>query len=97
MRFITIRDFRNKTAEIRKDIERGREIVLTINGRPFALLTGLDPDCIDEEVMALRRAKARIAINLMRAQAKKRGLNRMTMEEIDALIGEVRRKRSPVR
>jgi len=93
MKFVTIREFRNKTAEIRKDLEAEREVVLTANGRPFALLSRLDPDTVEDEIIALRRARARVAIARMRAQAKAQGLDKMTMEEIDAIIADVRRKR----
>ena len=93
MKFVTIREFRNKTAEIRKDLEAEREVVLTANGRPFALLSRLDPDTVEDEIIALRRARASVAIARMRAQAKAQGLDKMTMEEIDAIIADVRRKR----
>ena len=68
MKFVTIREFRNKMAEIRKDIEAEREIVLTANGRPFALVSRVDPDTVEDEIVALRRARARVAI--ARVQAK---------------------------
>jgi len=93
MKFVTIRDFRNKTAEIRRDLEDEREIVLTANGRPFALLSRLDPDTVEDEIAAVRRARARLAIDRMRASAKAAGLDSMSMDEIDAIIADVREKR----
>lgn len=93
MKFVTIRDFRNKTAEVRRDLEADQEVVLTSNGRPFALISRVDPDTVEDEIIALRRARARVAISRMRAQAKAQGLDKMTMEEIDAIIADVRRKR----
>jgi antitoxin (DNA-binding transcriptional repressor) of toxin-antitoxin stability system len=93
MKFVTIREFRNETAKIRKDLEAEREVVLTANGRPFALLSRVKPDSVEDEVLAVRRARARIAIDRMRAQAKARGLDKMTMEDVDAFIADVRRRR----
>jgi antitoxin (DNA-binding transcriptional repressor) of toxin-antitoxin stability system len=93
MKFVTIREFRNKTAEVRKDLDAEREIVLTSNGRPFALLSRLDPDTVEDEIIAVRRARARVAIERMRAKAKAVGLDKMSMKEIDAVIADVRRKR----
>ena len=93
MKFVTIREFRNETAKIRKDLEAEREVVLTANGRPFALLSRVEPDSVEDEVLAVRRARARIAIDRMRAQAKARGLDKMTMEDVDAFIADVRRRR----
>lgn len=93
MKFVTIREFRNKTAEIRRDLEADREIVLTANGRPFALLSRIEPDTVEEEILAIRRARARIAIDAMRRQAKAQGLDTMSMDDTDALIADVRSKR----
>ena len=93
MKFVTIREFRNKTAEVREDLKTEGEIVLTANGRPFALLSRVEPDSVEQEVRALRRARARVAVERMRAQAKQRGLDGMTMDQVDELIAAVRRKR----
>jgi len=93
MKFITIRDLRGNTAQLRKDLQKDGEIVLTANGRPFALMTPIDPDSVEEEVVAIRRARAQAALGRIRAKAKAGGLDRMGMGEVDALIAEVRRER----
>jgi antitoxin (DNA-binding transcriptional repressor) of toxin-antitoxin stability system len=93
MKFVTIRDFRNKTAQIRKDLQTEREIILTANGRPFALVTGVTPDSVEREVTALRRARARILLDEIRADAKAAGVDKLTMEDIDAEITHARRER----
>ena len=93
VKYVPMRDFRNRTAEIRKDLEAQQDVVLTAKGRPFALVSRVEPDTVEDEVRALRRARARIAVDRMRAQAKTAGLDKMTMEEIDAFIADVRRKR----
>lgn len=93
MKFLAIRDLRANTAALRKDLEADREIVVTANGRPFALMTRVQPDTVEDELQAIRRARARAAMESMRARAKARGLDKMTMEEIDAIIADVRRKR----
>jgi len=91
MRFMSIRDFRSRP--IRKDLASDREIVLTANGQPVAGVSAVDPDTVEDELVALRRARARVAIDRMRAQTKAHGLDKMTMGEIDAIIADVRRKR----
>ncbi|MFW6161605.1 MAG: hypothetical protein ACODAJ_02490 [Planctomycetota bacterium] len=93
MRFITIRDLRSSTAQLRKDLEAEREIVVTANGRPFAVMTRVEPDSVEEEILAIRRARARAALSRMRAKAKRDGLDRLTMDDIDAIIAEARRER----
>ena len=93
MKFVTIRDLRSKTAAIRKDLEQEREIVLTANGRPFAVMTPVGSDTVEDEIRAIRHARAKAAVERIRARARARGLDRLTMQEIDTLIAESRRAR----
>lgn len=58
MKFITIRDLRSNTAAIRKDLASEREIVPTANGRPFAVMTRVEPETLMPflEIAAAARA-----------------------------------------
>jgi len=93
MKFITIRDLRSNTAQLRKDLETEREVVVTANGRPFAVMTGVKPDTVEEEIRAIRRARAQRALRRIGDKAKADGLDRLTMDEIDAIIAKARRER----
>ena len=93
MKFVTIRDFRNKTSTIRKALTSEHEIVLTSNGRPFALLTDVDEDSFEEKLAALRRTRAYAVLDRIRTKAKATGVDKLTMEEIDAEIAKARRER----
>jgi antitoxin (DNA-binding transcriptional repressor) of toxin-antitoxin stability system len=93
MKFATIRDFRTKTAQIRRDLKKEREIVLTANGRPFALMVSVKPDTLEDQLLAIRRARFHMTLGQIQAQAKAAGLDQMSMDEIDALIAEVRREK----
>ena len=93
MRFVTVRELRSKTASLREDLDQDREIVLTANGRPFAVVSRIEPDSLEEELQAIRRARAKVAVERLRAQAQAKGLNRLTMEDIDAMVAETRRRR----
>ncbi|MCD6416429.1 MAG: type II toxin-antitoxin system Phd/YefM family antitoxin [Planctomycetes bacterium] len=91
MKFVSIRGLRSNTAQLRKDLQKNREIVLTANGRPFALMTPVEPDNVEEELFAIRRARAQAALSRIRAKASADGLDRMTMGQIDAVIRKTRR------
>ena len=93
MKFVAIRELRSKTASIRQDLAQAREIVLTANGRPFAVMTPVSPDTVEEEIQAIRRARTRAAIDTLRAAAKTAGVDSLTMEDIDAEIAAARRAR----
>jgi antitoxin (DNA-binding transcriptional repressor) of toxin-antitoxin stability system len=97
MRFVSVREFRNGMASVRKALKKEHEIVVTANGKPFALLADVDEDSFEGRLETLRRARFHAALDRMQAQAKARGLDRMTMEEIDAVIARVRRERRAAR
>jgi antitoxin (DNA-binding transcriptional repressor) of toxin-antitoxin stability system len=93
VKFMSVRDLRTSTARLRKDLETDREVVITANGRPFAVLTQVDPDRLEEEVLAMRSSRARSALSRVRSGAKAKGLDRITPDRVDEIIAEVRRER----
>jgi len=90
MKSITITELRADTAAVRRSLEAEHDIMVTVKSRPFALLTRVRPDTVEEEIMALRLARGRVAIDRIRAKAKADGRDKMTMKEIDAIIADVR-------
>lgn len=97
MKFITIRDLRSNTASLRDDLETDHEVVVTANGRPFAVMTRVEPDRVEEEVLAIRRARAHGALSRIRAKAKADGLDHMSMDQIETIVAKVRRERRSAR
>lgn len=93
MRFVSVRDFRNGTASIRKALKKEHEIVVTANGKPFAILADVDEESFEGRLEAMRRARFHAVMDRMQATAKARGVDKMTMDEIDAEIAEARRER----
>ena len=95
MKFISIRDLRSDTAGLRRDLQADREIVVTANGRPIAVMTRVDPDTVEQEILAIRRARARAALSRMRDRARSEGLDRLSMDQIDDIVARTRRDRRP--
>jgi antitoxin (DNA-binding transcriptional repressor) of toxin-antitoxin stability system len=93
MKFISIRDLRSDTAGLRRDLAADREIVLTANGRPIAVMTGVNPDTVEDELLAIRRARARAALARMRSRAAAEGVARLAPKEVDDIIARARRSR----
>lgn len=89
MRFVSSRDVRNNPAQLREAVER-EDVVLTANGKPFAIAVGVEEDEVEETLEILRRVRALRAMSRMHAQAEERGLAGMSMDEVDA---EIRRSR----
>lgn len=93
MKFVSLRDFRTRASEIRKDLDTQHEIVLTANGRPIAILAEVGEDDFEERLKALRRSRARALLDRIGAKAKARGVDKLTTEQIDAVIAKARRGR----
>ena len=93
MKFVTIRELRAKTATIRKELDEEGEIVLTANGRPFAIMVRIEPEAVEEELQAIRRARARVAVEQIRSRARARQLDRLGIDEVHAIVAEARRQR----
>lgn len=93
MDFVTVREFRTQPAKVWKKLEAGKDIVITRNGKPFALLTFTEADRVEENLRAIRRARFQEALAAQHTHAQQLGLNKMPMSEIDAEITAVRRQR----
>jgi prevent-host-death family protein len=93
MEFVTIRDLRLKPSEVWDKLRQQRELVLTSNGRPVAVIAGVREDDVEETVAALRRARAQAAVSRLRRAAAERGMDRLPTAEIEAEIARVRRER----
>ena len=97
MRFVSVRDFRNGMAGVRKALKTEHEVVVTANGKPFAILADVDEESFEGKLDALRRARFHAVLDRMQATAKARGVDGMTMAEIDAVVARVRRERRAAR
>ena len=93
MKFVTIREFRSNTAAVRKQLGEDKYLVLTANGKPFGILSHVEPDDLEEEWSAIRRARAHLALDRLQQHAKARGVDNMSMDEVDRIIAQARRDR----
>jgi antitoxin (DNA-binding transcriptional repressor) of toxin-antitoxin stability system len=94
MKFISAREFRSSIASIREKMKDDEEIILTLNGKPFALVSPVDPDHLDEELELRRRVSGLMALAACQRHSVESGLDKMTMEEINAEIAASRRERA---
>jgi len=94
MKFVTVRDLRGKTSELWKELELERELVVTSNGKPIAILSATDEESFEECLWTLRRSRAYDALARLQRDAQQRGLNALTPAAIDAEIQDSRSRRS---
>ncbi len=90
MKFVSIRELRSGSARLRKMLA-GEEIVLTANGKPWALLNPVSEETLEQELEALRRARALIALDRAQRVSWQRGGPRPSDAEIEREIKAVRR------
>jgi len=94
MYFISVRDLRGKPSQIWKQLARVKEMVLTLNGKPIAIISSTSEEQLEASLAEARKARAVAALNAIRKESARRGLNKMTMDEIDVIIQKARKARS---
>jgi antitoxin (DNA-binding transcriptional repressor) of toxin-antitoxin stability system len=94
MRFISIRDLRGKSAEVWKKLPGEGEMIITSNGRPIAILAAVNESNLEESLSAFRQARAVESVASLQRRSVEQGTNNITMDEINAEIKAVRRKRA---
>jgi PHD/YefM family antitoxin component YafN of YafNO toxin-antitoxin module len=95
MKTVTIRDFRTRPKQVRDALKMEKEAVLTANGQPVAVMISVDAGTVDQTLETLRRARGLEALRAIRQESRERGLDRLSSREIDGIIQETRRARSP--
>lgn len=93
MNFYSVRDLRTHPKEIWKKLSETREIIITNNGKPTALMIEVDEENVEDVLNSLRQAMAMRALNKIRMQAKEAGLDKMSIEEIEEEIKAARKER----
>lgn len=94
MHFLTVRDLRINTARVWKDLADVNELIVTLNGRPVALLTGITEDTLEDTLASVRESRAVVAIRRLRRHAASRKLDNLTPRDIEREIKSVRRRKS---
>jgi antitoxin (DNA-binding transcriptional repressor) of toxin-antitoxin stability system len=94
MKFISVRDLRGKSAEVWKELPKEREMIITSNGRPIAIIAAISDSNLEESLSAFRQARAVEAVASLQRRSVEMGNDKITMDEIDAEIKAVRKKRA---
>ncbi len=94
MRFLSVRDLRSKSAQVWQDLPSERELVITNNGRPIAILAAISESNLEESLTAFRQARAVDAVASLQRRSADNETNTITSDEIDAEIKAVRKSRT---
>ena len=90
MRFISVREFRGKSGDVWKELVEERELVITSNGKPIAIVSAVSEENLEDSLRAIRRARAMAAVQAMQRQSAKR---RLGPGDVEAEISAARSER----
>ncbi|MCX6053369.1 MAG: type II toxin-antitoxin system prevent-host-death family antitoxin [Chloroflexi bacterium] len=95
MDFVPYRELRNEPAALRKKLQDKGDLVVTVNGKPFAVMVDLS-NCenMDEVQIFLSRLRLQMAIRSVRSKARRDGLDKLSEKEIEEEIQKARAERN---
>ncbi len=93
MKFVSSRDFRIRPGEVWQFLELGEDVVITSHGKPFGVLFSTGDQNLQRLLNELLSLRARLAVSSMRERAQKTGLDKLSMNQVTALVDEARKSR----
>jgi prevent-host-death family protein len=94
MKFVSVRDLRGKSGDIWRELSHEREMVITSNGRPVAILASVSESNLEESLAAFRQSRAIDAVASMQRSSAARGADALSAQDIEAEIVAVREART---
>jgi antitoxin (DNA-binding transcriptional repressor) of toxin-antitoxin stability system len=58
MKLLSVRDLKTKSSQVWKDLPEQKEVVITSNGRPIAILSSVNENNLEQFLSAFRQARA---------------------------------------
>ena len=93
MQFISVRDLRSKSSALWKRLQTEREMVLTSNGKPIAVISAVSETNLEETLRAIRRSVAVSSLTSLQNQSVRAGLDTLPLAEINSAITSVRKRK----
>ncbi len=93
MKFVSVRDIRGRTAQLWRDLEQEKDLVVTNNGKPIAILSATDGASFERALKDVRQCRADDALRQIQRDAARRGLDKLSIDEIDAEVQASRERR----
>jgi antitoxin (DNA-binding transcriptional repressor) of toxin-antitoxin stability system len=91
MNLIAIKDLK-QPRRLKERLQAEKELLLTSDGRPVAVLVNVDNAEDPESILqSIRDSRSRLALSRIRETARRTGVSRFTPEQIDREIAAARR------
>ncbi len=93
MDFVSVRELRTRSAAVWDALGKEKDLVVTSNGKPIAVLSATTASTLEASLAALRQARAQLAVAAMQQRAQETESDRLTLDDVNAEIEAVRRQR----
>ena len=90
MEAIPVRVLRNEPGKLEELLARDGTVILNKDGKPFAIAVDVAEASLGETVRLATQLRAQLAVTSIRLQARERGLDRMSPEQVDKNVKEIR-------
>ncbi|HBC88168.1 MAG TPA: prevent-host-death protein [Lentisphaeria bacterium] len=93
MKFLSVRDLRGNSARVWRELSSEREMIVTSNGRPVAVLAAVDEGNVEQSLATWRQVRTTQAIADIQRESVRKGTDKLSMDDIDAEIRKTRQAR----
>ena len=93
MKLLSVRDLKTKSSQVWRELPEQKEMVITSNGRPIAILSSVNENNLEQVLSAFRQARATEAVTSIQYESVRKGTDKITLDEINNEIKAVRSKR----
>jgi antitoxin (DNA-binding transcriptional repressor) of toxin-antitoxin stability system len=93
MRFVSVRELRTKSADVWRELGQERELVITSNGKPIAIVSATDEQTFEQSLAEIRQARALRAVKQLQERSAASGRDKMSAKDIDGEIAAARKGR----
>ncbi|MDR1564960.1 MAG: type II toxin-antitoxin system Phd/YefM family antitoxin [Oscillospiraceae bacterium] len=90
MHFFTVRDLRTSPKSVWDTLNKQKEVVITNNGKPSALMIPINDGNFDDVLATVRQVNAQRTISRMQRMSVKSGLDELSLNDINAEIAAAR-------
>jgi antitoxin (DNA-binding transcriptional repressor) of toxin-antitoxin stability system len=93
MKFLSVRELKTRSSQVWNELSEQKEMVITNNGKPIAILSSVNENNLEQTLSAFRRTRAVQAVNSIQYESVRRGTDKISLEQINEEIKAVRSKR----
>ena len=92
LNFVSFRELRSSTGDIKTMLSGEGRIVVTNNGKPAAFMVAINESSFEDVLDDWRQVRGLRALRDLQCQAEQTGLTEMSLDDINAEIAQARKE-----